>query len=442
MQSHYHPAQRNSGNFLFGKQLQPADVYCATIGVFLQNSYNLIRIFVEGQENQAAIFKNPQNNELLILYYPGKDNDNEISSKNRTKPLGNIIKAVNKKLIDSELIERDIEQAHHYFIVCESNVYFGIIPVHHFIKACVKNGKLTIEDSKDRSYDLSYIKKNITHCSEAVIKRGWQEQTDTWQCGHYVIAAIARDIIPQDKQSGIEKLIIDESIINEHLQFFQRGLEKLIKNEQKNNQSTDTNLIAIEDDEFDLPDAGSSQHTDISEKKPLHAPFFQRHPAVKSFLIGAGIGFAIVAAATIIVAAIVLSSGTAAVPFVFAAGAAVGKMVGLSAGTLGTGVGLATMSMSLIATVSGLSGLVTKLLNCYSSGRKKLIAPLETTQNRQQESMPLSNDAESQLEGEAKKSDFSPSNSPLVMNSHFRHDSFQNAEPQGSPTFSISPDIS
>jgi hypothetical protein len=71
-------------------------------------------------------------------------------------------------------------------------------------------------------------------------------------------------------------------------------------------------------------------------RTPVKQGFWQRHPILKKFLIGAAIGFALVATAAIVAGAIVTTGGAGAVPII-ALAAALKTVVGLS-GAIGVGV--------------------------------------------------------------------------------------------------------
>lgn len=100
--------------------------------------------------------------------------------------------------------------------------------VHHYIKADFSNNTLTTDDSITRlfDYDETSLEKALGYNKELhkreSFKRGWQK--NDWACGHYVIAAIERDILGIEALKALE---IDAAILNHHSNLYAKGEESI-----------------------------------------------------------------------------------------------------------------------------------------------------------------------------------------------------------------------
>lgn len=373
-----------SRTFKMDTQLKPSEVYCAAIGMFEANRYELVEIIEESEaypgniSERARVYQHPKTLDLHVLYFPGKDNDEPNTAKDTTTSLRTIRKEVASKS------RVDLSKAIHSMVVCESNRFYGV-KVDHYIYAFTQDGTLTTDDSINRDYDESYIDALCQHDKRVKKKRGWQRMLfDDWQCGHFALQALHRKITGAHEP---KRLKIDELVIGSHDEYYntgsrlvKRGFEEdhpvtLSKSERpqlaiEKAVPSEENAIkrhASTDDDFDV-DAilnASRPHPDESSpllpRHPLKKPgFFQRHPWVKTALIGFGVGLFItglvVAAAAITVAT--MGAGAPAIAAgVLTVGAVIGAKVGL-AGAAATGVGLAALSVGVGGVCAATGGVV------------------------------------------------------------------------------------
>ncbi|MBX3709306.1 MAG: hypothetical protein KIT56_02760 [Gammaproteobacteria bacterium] len=365
-------------NTLLGKQLTPKEVYCGAIGAFIDARYELKQIIINPStgDEKARVYE--KDGKSFILYYPGKDNDKPETISNPTTPLKSIIQEADKQLKTLYSIET-LKKAQKLFIVAESNRHLGV-KVKHFIKADLYQDILTTEDSIDRNYDETYITDAIPHQKRLPIKSGWQKLSDSWQCGHFVIAALSRDI---KGEKTPRKFQITSDIVQEHSRLISLGASSV--QEQLFQKTQPVTDMDGSDDDFSISKEESDTDTDPdpwkedrnngteewngkkSTKKQPKSGFFKRHPWVRDVLIGAAIGLAVVGA--IAITAITLGG---ALPVVLGAGATVGATFGLS-GAVATGVGLATIGVSCtaaFAAIAGGVGAVTRMFTKRKNPRK------------------------------------------------------------------------
>lgn len=276
-----------NNQLVFGQALTPTQVYCAAIGAFEEDGYTLEHVIAEqNAENETArVYE--KNGKLFILHYPGKDNDEKPTEDKTTASLRDIINKTEdalRELQEKRLYEKkQLQDAHKIFIIAESNTYV-VGNVAHYVTARLDGLALTIEDSIKRAYDDSYIKDVIYHRTSKELKHDWQSQyTDDWQCGHYVIAAIHRDLRGVPAPTGAFKITQNE--IDEHNRLFATGVTSYTQKKEERIESYKP--FDAKEDEIDaLLDADSPSSLPII-KKP---GFFERNPWVKNALIGAGIG--------------------------------------------------------------------------------------------------------------------------------------------------------
>lgn len=215
------------GNFLDGKQLTPKDVYLASIGAFENEGYTCDSAIFDSDSSEeiARVYK--KDGKLFILYYPGKDNDEPRCHSDPTEPLKDIVEKADKQL-SCAYTPTQINGSRKMFIVAESNVYLGV-KVQHFIKADLNAGELTTEDSMNRAYDETYVTQLLNHEERKTVKRGWQQLFDTWQCGHFVIAAIHREIRGEEPPKSF---VITQNILKLHSELFEKGREIFLNSKQ------------------------------------------------------------------------------------------------------------------------------------------------------------------------------------------------------------------
>lgn len=375
--------------FEMNKQLTPSEVYCAAVGMFEVNGFELVEIVEESMQSQvpvkicerARVYRNPRDNQLHVLYFPGKDNDYPMTDSDTTTSLGHIKRDV------ADECKTKLAGAIHSMVVCESNRFYGF-KVDHYIYASLEDGKLTTDDSINRDYDESYVERLIPHDVRDKKKRGWQRQVfDKWQCGHFVLQALHR------KMNGFPDPIhlqINENIVDTHDDYYQTG-KQLVKRGYDNPHqttlpkrviddavftstvtqdvsTTQTKASDTHDDDLDeLLREPSSTYTTLDETSALlpiakkKPGLMQRYPWIKTALIGFGIGL-LVTGIVLAAAAITVATMGAGAPAVavgaLAAGAIIGAKFGL-AGAAATGVGLTAVAVgagALCATTSGIIG--------------------------------------------------------------------------------------
>lgn len=372
-------------------QLNPSQVYCAAVGMFEVNGFELVEIVEESSQipakvsELARVYRNPRNNRLHVLYFPGKDNDRPITDSDVATPLSRIKREVEEKCTTK------LNRAVHSMVVCESNHYY-IFKVDHFIYASLEDGVLTTEDSINRDYNESYLDQLTAHDAREKKKRGWQRQVfDKWQCGHFVLQALHRKINEIPDPLHLE---IDETIVDAHDDYYRVGTQLVKRGYDKPHQTTlakrvfdETSYTSIVVAETDAPmqskvnDTTADDDLDelLSSPTDRHSPYdevssllptakkkqslMQRHPWLKTALIGFGIGL-IVTGIIFAAAAITVATMGAGAPAIAAgvviAGAIVGAKFGL-AGAAATGVGLTALAVgtgALCATTGAVVGSV------------------------------------------------------------------------------------
>lgn len=305
--------QRNN-TFQMGERLTTNQLYFSAIGLFESSGYNLVStVPVElSQEYTEGARIYEKNGEYHILYYPGKDNDAPVSTKTRVHPLSTLIDKVDQYIsrhdIAKTLNEDKLNKAKKHFLICENNTYLGC-QVDHYIYAVLEldSDTFTTDDSIERKYNLSYLIKLFSDKTHHHISRGWQDQLlDTWQCGHYVLKALDRQI---NINNPPKKLIINENMVSEHDLLFRKGYAIFSEAAKKQITSYKSNKINDNnaDDDFDEAFKAFDDDNEVGSRFTQHRNslpnkkqgFFERYGkhiaaiAITWATAGAGIGFAV-----------------------------------------------------------------------------------------------------------------------------------------------------
>ena len=234
------------------ERLNSLQLYTAAIGLFEKNNdfefvTSVTRDNVAGFYQiieGARVYKNKKTNEYHILYYPAKDNkDSTTVDEQKDIPLNALVHEVERKLSGNSWYEK----AKKHFMICESNTYLGF-QVSHFIYANINNDALITDDSIDRypldQYDLSFVTKTFPKKIHKPIHRGWQAAVyENWQCGHYALLALDREISQRPLTREDDKVIIDSKIIQTHNHLYAIGLNANIQRGELKGEENKRELI-------------------------------------------------------------------------------------------------------------------------------------------------------------------------------------------------------
>jgi hypothetical protein len=234
---------REDTHFRSGNRLTAKDIYRATVGLFEDPSFSLVRVISKEADEVlpiwdtelARIYKRNSDNKLYVLYYPGKDNEKPYKLEDKTESLNAIFKRVNREIIANKICDKDeLKAAKKLLLVGESNTYKSF-SVAHWIKADLTNGVLTTEDSMNRNYDESGIRALCPDAVVNVIKRGWQMLWNKWKCGFFVIEAMRRDIYEMPTRRDLD---ITSKTTEEHFKLYLKGHTAIA------NKSADLTIIS------------------------------------------------------------------------------------------------------------------------------------------------------------------------------------------------------
>lgn len=356
-------------SFEVGKQLTPSEVYYAAVGMFLSAGCKEIQKItsgIEGVPELGRIFE--KDGKLHALYFPGKDNNDQMSAENPTLPLASVKAYMDVELADN-FAGRPVEK---HMVICESNhrKHFVYVRQELFEREDDQKAYWHFYDSKSKKrlrlgapYDLRPIKN--------VLLPGWEDargavlftshyygiQKNQWSCGYYSLLFMEKmgglfgDSRSKRKFNGYPRAITGDIIAR-----FKTYYDLAYPKPPVLEEDESAKILAMDDEfaAFNKSNALSPRHeSKISSSK--EGSFFQCHRKTKYALIGLGIGLGLAAAGLALAFAwpVVLP----AVGGLIAAHIAVGAMATATVGWLG----VAALGLAATAISTGVSLLVKRI---------------------------------------------------------------------------------
>ncbi len=178
------------------RRLMPAEVFSAAVGLLLSLGYEEGQRFNDGMgEPLAQVFE--REGERVVLYYPGKDNNDAMTDRKTTRSLLSIYQAVKEKIEPALL-----NNAREIFFICESSIIRK-----HYVLAIKTNNQVDLYDSlsKRKYYSLENIreifadKKLKPHYADA--------QKDKNSCGIYALTTLEHYL--KNKKISLKNLNLD-----------------------------------------------------------------------------------------------------------------------------------------------------------------------------------------------------------------------------------------
>lgn len=220
-------------------QLQPSDVYVASIQAYKQNGWELKKIITEKYDypSIAHVFAKGEKTHIVVL--PGKIGDAAASVA--AYSLEEILNILNKNLAEYKGAD----------IICPVAQATGqLFRSQHYIQAYITKDSITFTDSKhslfynnchEQVFKTQFAGRKLIHISE-----GLQGTFDSWQCGHYVIRKSREAAGSQVDQQQITS---DSPLLKVHGDLIKSGSQSIADAKAENHSKPQD-----EDFDFDLID--------------------------------------------------------------------------------------------------------------------------------------------------------------------------------------------